>query len=123
MNLHSLKNDGYSPANSSINIAVPVRNKNVSSLVLISIFGTLNYKIIEDAINSLLFVESFEECLRMGIVFEGRKLIMDNSRIHKSETSLSYLNTKNISYDFLSPYSPQLNPIEEFFSSLEACYH
>ena len=59
----------------------------------------------------------------MGIVFEDRKLIMGNACIYKSETSLSYLNTKNISYDFLPPYSPQLNPIEKFFSSLKARYH
>jgi len=57
LNLHSLKNYGYSPANSSINIAVPVRNKNVSSLVLISNSGILHCKIVEGAINSLLFVE------------------------------------------------------------------
>ena len=43
------------------NVAVPVRNKNVSSLVLISNSGILHYKIVEGAINSLLFVEFFEE--------------------------------------------------------------
>jgi len=118
LNLHFLKNYGYSPAN----IAVPVR-KYFSSLVLISNSGILHYKIVEGAINSLLFVEFFEECLWMGILFEGRKLIMDNDRIHKSKISLSYLNTKNISYDFLPPYSPQLNPVEEFFSSLKESYH
>ena len=105
IDLHFLKNYAYSPANSSINIAVPVRNRNVSSLVLISNTCILHYKIIEGAINSILFVELFEDCFQKGIVFEGRKLIMDNARIHKSETSLSHLNSKNISFNFL-PYSP-----------------
>ena len=63
LNLLSLKNYGYSPANSSINIAVPVRNKNVSSLVLISNSCILHYKIVELEIDSLLFLKFFEECL------------------------------------------------------------
>ena len=52
--------------NSSINIAVPVRKKIVSILVLISNSGILYHKIAEGSINSLLFVEFFEECLRMA---------------------------------------------------------
>lgn len=123
LNLHSVQNYGYSPANSSLSIAVPVRKANVSSLVLISNNGIMNHKIVEGTFNSGLFVEFFEDCLRKGIVFEGKKIIMDNARIHKSETSLSYLSSKNISFDFLPPYSPQLNPIEEFFSSFKARYH
>ena len=83
----------------------------------------MNYKIIEGSFNSILFVEFIKDCLQKGIVFEGRKLIMDNARIRKSETSLDFLNNNNISFDFLPPYSPQLNPIDEFFSSLKARYH
>ena len=117
LNLHCLKN--YA----SMSITVPVRSKNVSSLILISNASILHYNTVEGANNSTLFIEFFEECFRNGIVFEGRKLIMDNARIHKSEISLNYLNSKNVNFDFLPPYSPQLNPIEEFFCSLKARYH
>jgi len=34
-----------------------------------------------------------------------------------------FLTVNNLSYDFIPPYSPALNPIEEFFSALKARYY
>ena len=76
----------------------------------------MNCKAIEGSFNSILFVEFIKGCLQKKIVFEGRKLIIVNARIHKSETSFDFLNNNNISFDFLPPYSPQLNHIEEFLA-------
>ena len=40
---------------------------------------------------------------------------MDNVRFHKTELVREFLISNNISFDFIPPYSPALNPIEEFF--------
>ena len=47
---------------------------------------------------------------------------MDNCRFHHRFDVLRLLNGRKILYKFISPYSPQLNPIEEFFGALKVNY-
>jgi transposase len=49
----------------------------------------------------------------------GRTLIMDNHPAHKTELVINFMKENNISYLFLPPYSPELNPIEEAFSKIK----
>ena len=49
-------------------------------------------------------------------------LIMNNCRFHHSQEVLRVLNEFRISFKFLPPYSPQLNPIEEYFGEIKANY-
>ncbi|KAG0434112.1 hypothetical protein DMUE_5294 [Dictyocoela muelleri] len=51
---------------------------------------------------------------------DGKYIVMDNASIHKAIAVREALLQKNYILRFISPYSPQLNPIEEFFSSLKA---
>ena len=44
---------------------------------------------------------------------------MDNWKLHHRK---EVLNEKRIIFNFLPPYSPQLNQIEEFFSEIKANY-
>lgn len=48
-------------------------------------------------------------------------LIMDNAPIHNADKIKSVIEAQSIHHQlkFLPPYSPQLNPIELMFSSLE----
>lgn len=48
---------------------------------------------------------------------------MDNARFHKSHIVLNVLRENRIVHKFLTPYSPELNPIEEFFSMIKARFH
>ena len=48
---------------------------------------------------------------------------MDNVSFHKSTDVLQFLRIQNITFKFLVPYSPELNPIEEFFAMLKSSYH
>ena len=41
---------------------------------------------------------------------------MDNVRFHKTVEIRNILAERNVSFDFLPPYSPFLNPIENMFS-------
>jgi hypothetical protein len=43
-------------------------------------------------------------------------LIMDNASIHKRQDILDLITTRKYKYIFLPPYSPELNPIEQFWS-------
>ena len=47
---------------------------------------------------------------------------MDNARFHHSRKVLDFLKINHISYKFLPAYSPQLNPIEEYFSMIKSKY-
>jgi len=48
---------------------------------------------------------------------------MDNVKFHKRNIIREFFQTRNINYDYLPPYSPQLNPIEEVFSALKSRYY
>lgn len=118
-NLHTRPQYGYSPKNvPAYATVINNRGRNVSLLALISNRGILKYKIIEGAFNSVLLLDFLQECVTSN-VFTSKTLIMDNVRFHKTESVLSFFSEKNISYDFLPPYSPQLNPIEEVFSVIK----
>lgn len=47
-------------------------------------------------------------------------VVMDNCRFHHRKDVLDLLTDRGIGHRFLPPYSPQLNPIEEYFSSLKS---
>ncbi|KII69960.1 hypothetical protein RF11_07745 [Thelohanellus kitauei] len=46
--------------------------------------------------------------------------IMENAQIHRSSVVSAFVQNSNIQIEFLPPYSPQLNPIEEYFSRLKS---
>ncbi len=46
-------------------------------------------------------------------------LILDNAKIHHDHGLLEYLDAFGVRVEFLPPYSPDLNPIEEAFSYIK----
>ncbi|CEP08731.1 hypothetical protein [Parasitella parasitica] len=49
----------------------------------------------------------------------GRNLIMDNASIHKNPDTVAEIERRGYRILFLPPYSPFLNPIEEFWSKVK----
>ena len=51
-------------------------------------------------------------------------LVMDNVRFHHSRSVLQWVatNSSNVTIEYLPPYSPELNPIEEFFHMEKSAY-
>ena len=47
---------------------------------------------------------------------KGHYLIMDNAPIHTSTDIAKYIEYRGYRYGYLPPYSPELNPIEQFWS-------
>jgi len=61
----------------------------------------------------------------VGKIPEGSLVIMDNCRIHHAETVTNVCkmlaDARHITFKFLPPYSPFLNPIEYSFNKLKVC--
>ncbi|CEJ02197.1 hypothetical protein RMCBS344292_16210 [Rhizopus microsporus] len=51
---------------------------------------------------------------------KGHYLVMDNSPIHTSEDIAKYVESRGYHYIYLPSYSPELNPIEQFWSVVKS---
>ena len=51
---------------------------------------------------------------------EQSVLVLDNARIHHDNDLIEYIKAFGGRVEFLPPYSPDFNPIEEAFSSIKA---
>lgn len=123
-NLHTSQSYGYSPINTKAFITVPAnRGQNISLMAAISINGVICFEMQDGAYNG----DGFINFITAQLIPYFRSnpdhvLIMDNCRFHHRNDVLRLLNQHEIIFKFLPPYSPQLNPIEEFFSELKANY-
>ncbi|KAF1740831.1 hypothetical protein MXB_2336, partial [Myxobolus squamalis] len=48
---------------------------------------------------------------------------MDDSRFHKTTIVSKLFRQHSFNFDYLPPYGPELNPIEEIFSCLKSRYN
>ncbi len=79
-------------------------------------------RIYEGTTDSAKFEDFIEQLLHLCRPFPGPKsvLIMDNASIHHSQRIKKKCNAAGVKLTYLAPYSPRLNPIEEFFAELKA---
>lgn len=104
---------------SSAYLQVPaIRTKNFSVLAAMNKYNMLFYKIFDKPLNGEDFksglVELKNECFIKGI--NNPVFLLDNARIHHYTNLIDSLGDLNINLEFLPPYSPFLNPIENCFS-------
>lgn len=95
-----------------------IRSKNYSISAAITKSGLIRFKTINKAFTGesysdfiLEVLEILQATSQLGFTF-----IMDNCAIHKVSSVRSFIENSGHNLLFLPPYSPQLNPIEEFFS-------
>jgi len=123
-NLHTMCKYGYSPKNIPAKYTVPAnRGRNISLLTIISNDAILHSKLILGPYNSVLFLEFLNECHERNIFGKEKIILMDNVKFHKTQCIKDFFSKYRIKNDYLPPYSPALNPIEEVFSSLKARYY
>jgi transposase len=84
--------------------------------------GILKYKIQIGAYNGTLFIDFLQTLVQHFTDNPNDWLVMDNCRFHRRGDVIMFLDQNNIRYKFLPPYSPQLNPIEEYFSFIKSKY-
>jgi transposase len=121
-NAHTTRSYGYSEKNTKAYKNVPAnRGQNVSCMCVITMDGLIAFEYKRGAYNGESFINFIENKLSMFFWSNPEKiLIMDNARFHHSRDVLQKLNSLGINHKFLPAYSPQLNPIEEFFSMLKS---
>jgi len=123
-NKHTTRAFGYSLKNIPAYVNVPAnRGTNRSCMCAISINGLITYDYVTGAYNSNLFISFIKNKLAPYFSLNSNKvLIMDNYRFHHTREVATLFGTCQIAFKFLPPYSPQLNPIEEFFSMIKSRY-
>ncbi len=68
--------------------------------------------------NSILFEQWFEQQLLPALP-KGTVIVMDNASFHRKKQLSSMAEGNGFRLIFLPPYSPELNPIEKFWSWLK----
>ena len=87
--------------------------------------GMLDYRLVQGGVGAIEFKEFVEKCLlRYLMPFDGTNphsiVIMDNASIHHAGNSIELIESMGALVLFVPPYSPDLNAIEEAFSSIKA---
>jgi transposase len=80
-----------------------------------SILAPLQY---DGTVDSTLFETWFELCLLPALP-EKSVIVMDNASFHRKSRLFPLADTSGHRLIFLPPYSPELNPIENFWSWLK----
>ena len=95
-----------------------IRSQNYSVSAAITKTGVLFSKTLPHAFNGERYCEFITEVLSAmnDNNLTAFTLIMDNCTIHKVQSVRRLIQESGNTLIFLPPYSPQLNPIEEFFS-------
>ena len=93
----------------------PATRHKVSCIVAIGKEGVLACQVVKGAVNKLSFVE-FMTTMLCGGSLRGRTVLMDNVAFHKSVDILQLCADHGAHVAFTPPYSPECNPIENFFS-------
>jgi len=95
--------------------------ESTTAVCVIDCNGVVAYITRSGAFNSNFLVDFTETNLIDYFLRHPTKiLLMDNVRFHHSPKVKALLTTNNICFKYIPPYSPQLNPIEEFFSMVKA---
>jgi len=103
----------------AVSIVPKIRTRNISICCAMSRQGIMEYVVSPVAFNTQTFINFLSLLigrLRSIYHFSNAIFIMDNVPFHKSNQIKNYISDQELSYDYLPPYSPFLNPIENMFS-------
>ncbi|KAM0665688.1 hypothetical protein ACQRIU_005949 [Beauveria bassiana] len=83
--------------------------------------GVLMYRVYQGPTDKFLIEDFMSELLHFCEPFPGRNsvIIRDNASVHRSLKIKKMCDEAGVLYVELSPYSPDFNPIEEYFSNLK----
>lgn len=110
----------HAPKNKRAVDSAPL-NKPVTTTVLSSIRldGTTVHTTYQGGTTAQRFYDYIKDILILSLKKDD-VVIMDNMRSHHAKKVTQLFDDKNISYKFLPPYSPDLNPIEKMWSKMKA---
>ena len=93
--------------------------KRMTLLLAISKNDIVASEIFEKSLNKKKYIEFLN---KNQDKFKNKTIIKDNLPIHKSKEVIELCNKNNTKLNFIPPYTPEVNPIEQFFSSLKSIY-
>ena len=110
---------GWSKRGCKLYIKVdPAKRQKASGIVAIGSEGIVACHVVSGAVNKLIFIEFIKGMLSDGSL-NGRTLLMDNVAFHKSKEIIQLCQEAGVNIQFTPPYSPECNPIENFFSVIK----
>ncbi|KAG1446980.1 hypothetical protein G6F46_011592 [Rhizopus delemar] len=65
------------------------------------------------------FMNEFLNVMDLDETLKGSYIVMDSASIHKSKPMLQKIESKGYKIMYLPPYSPELNPIEQFWAMVK----
>lgn len=96
------------------------KGQNISLCALISLNGVEYYQLREGGFNGENFADFLIRALERGRLNNRPLIILDNASIHSRALQTLNLNEMGIEIMFLPTYSPELNPIENFFGYIKS---
>lgn len=94
------------------------RGRKVSVIGAISYDKVLAVMTLDDSMNAAAFEVFVTSCL-VPELWPGAVVVMDNLPAHKADIIVSLIEAVGARVLFLSPYSPEFNPIEHWWSQLK----
>merc|ERR1711939_789288 len=114
---------GWAPIGTTpVQIAQFQRGQRLHVLPAYTCDGVIHFKVYKGTTTAAVFERFIEELLiRCNPWPEPCSvLVMDNASFHHSDKVQRMCRAAGVKIMYLSPYSPRLNPIEEFFAELKA---
>lgn len=94
------------------------RGTKVSVIGAISISKVLAVMTLDNSMDAAAFKVYVSKCL-VPVLWRGAVVVMDNLPAHKVKAIAPLIETVGASIIYLSPYSPEFNPIEHWWSQLK----
>ncbi|MEL6931453.1 MAG: IS630 family transposase, partial [Cyanobacteria bacterium J06600_6] len=95
------------------------RGKNISLLTALSLNKVITSCNIYGSVDGVTF-EAFVANKLVPNLWKGACVVMDNAKIHLGEEIRELIEKAGGKLIYLSPYSPEFNPIENFWSKIKA---
>ena len=114
---------GWSPRGvTPVMVAQFQRGQRYQILPAYSQDGIVCARVFQGSTDANIFLDFIEQMLSHCNPFPGKRsvVIMDNASIHHSKEIEAACARAGVKLVYLPPYSPDLNPIEEFFAELKA---
>lgn len=120
VNINLTRHYARAPRNKRAVDSTPVNTPcNTTILCSVRINGETAYTTYTGGTTAEKFVEYLQSTL-LPTLSKDDVVIMDNMRSHHAKQVKEVLDNTHISYMFLPPYSPDLNPIEKMWSKIKA---
>jgi transposase len=107
------------PGNRAYNFKPFYRGSKISVIGAITVSKVLAVMTMDDSMNAAAFEVFVSKCL-IPQLWPGAVVVMDNLPAHKQSVITPLIEAVGAKVLYLSPYSPEFNPIEHWWSQLKA---